>query len=532
MPEGELQPPLPTSGQIVGAVVKGLGIDDPALRSKTARRYFSGDPNKIIKESNKQSVLRSTARAFATLGLVPPWPEDSEGEPLLRAIESALQIHAANWDALRSFLKPRMAQVFTSHLPMAWATYARLATIDLALRTAAYLHLAGLPTNALTLLGLVKSDTKGRFLNEKRTSAGVSLESLASEVEVSDNTVDAWMYKAARPRDYYIPKIAKALASGEDISAVAAMTSEIRRFYWLCDVTGLLAQHVGTDAIGNMLGRLQQYATAAYSALESKLVPDDKMPLNDLFLYGVHSRLAEPLLSVLAAAELDHEWNEDLRYAGVDWKERVLTVILQIHESEVDTLNTEMDGQLLKDWDVSSPEAYAHYKLSYELQLRGRTFEALDEVAKAAALDPLDPANHFTLGSMWGGIGAHTGDTALIERGFTECWLAVRLDPKWILPWTEVGWILINTGRNREAIDHLKAVPKECGPLDARYYAALGTAYRNLGRSPESLDAYERSLEIEPQDPNIALAAMLAANDAGNTLKARHYEKLARHLGA
>ncbi len=532
MPERELQPPLPTSGQIVGAIVKGLGIDDPALRSKTARRYFSGDSNKIVKETNKQSVLRSVAKAFATLGLVPPLKADTEGAPVLRAIESALQAHAANWDSLRSFLRPRMARVFQSHLPMAWSAYARLATIDLALRTTAYLRLAGVSVNALALLGLVNTDDKGRFLNEKRTSTGVSLESLACRVEVSDNTVDAWMYKGARPRDYYIPTIAEVLASGTDRSTVAAMTSEIRRFYWLCDSAGLLAEHVGADAASDMLGRLQQYAAAAYSALESSLAPGDTTTLDDLFLYGVHSPLARPLLSVLATAEQDDEWKEDLKYAGKDWRERVLTVITRIHDSEVDELIEKTDGQLLKDWDVSSPEAYAHYKRSNELQRQGRISEALAEVAKAAALDPLDPANHFTLGSAKGGIGARNGDATLVEEGLKECWVAIRLDPKWILPWTEIGWILINTSRNQEALDHLKSVPKECGPLDARYYAALGTAYRNLGRFHESLDAYERSLEIESQDLVIALAAMLAAKSAGNTRKARHYAKLARHWGA
>ena len=531
VPEQELQPPLPTSAQVIGAIVKGLGIDDPALRSKTARRYFTADPNKIVKESNKQSVLRSVAKALTTLGLVPPWQGEQEREPVLRTIESALQVHAANWDSLRSFLKPRMARVFPSHLPMAWAAYARLATIDLALRTAAYLRLAGLSTNALAPLGLVNSENKGRFLNEKRMSAGVSLESLASGVEVTDNTVDAWMYKGARPRDYYIPKMAEVLAAGSDSSAVAAMTSEIRRFYWLCDVVELLAEHVGADAAGNMVGRLQQYAAAVYATLDSRPMADETTSLNDLLLYGVHSNLAKPVLPALAAAEPDDEWKEDLQYAGTNWRERVLTVIMRVHESEVEALDAEMDGQLLKGWDVSSPEAYAHYKQSQELRLQGRTFEALDEVAKAAALDPLDPVNHHTLGSMWGGIGARTGDTDLIEKGFRECWLAVGLDPKWILPWTEIGWILINTGRDQEALDHLTSVPEGCGPLDARHYAALGTAYRNLGRFHESLDAYERSLGIEPQDPRIVVAAMLAARHAGNTRKARRYATLARHLG-
>ena len=41
--------------------------------------------------------------------------------------------------------------------------------------------------------------------------------------------------------------------------------------------------------------------------------------------------------------------------------------------------------------------------------MQGRIPEALAEVAKAVDLDPLDPVNHFTLGSGLGGIGGMTG---------------------------------------------------------------------------------------------------------------------------
>lgn len=42
-----------------------------------------------------------------------------------------------------------------------------------------------------------------------------------------------------------------------------------------------------------------------------------------------------------------------------------------------------------------------------ELQIQGSIHEATAEVARAAELDSLDPANHFTLGSVKGGIGAN-----------------------------------------------------------------------------------------------------------------------------
>lgn len=537
MPKGELQPPLPTSGQVVGAIVMRSGIGDPKLRSKSAQRYFSGELDRRVSESNKKSVLRSVANTLAKLGLVPMSSDEEGRRKSLDVIQQVLWSYASNWDLLRNFLMPRRMRVFPRHLPEAWNAYVRLAVIDVAIRIVGYLYLTGTPPHVLNLLEWVGPTQKGQLLNHLRKEVGVALEDFAYRVGVSDNTVDAWMYKGSRPRDEHIDRIAGALVSRTDEAAQAAMASNLRRFYWLRSIAELLAEHIGETASEEASDRLMQYAATICSmigdnsSIRSRMAERADPVFLDLFLYGARSDFAEALLSALSDVEPNDEWKEDLKWVAVDWAQRVLAINRRIHDAEVDDLNKRTDGQLLRDWDVSSPEAYAHYKRSEELQSQGRLSEALAEVAKAAALDPFDPANHFTLGSMWGGIGARTGDIALIEKGFRECWLAVRLDPKWILPWTEVGWILINTSRDREALDHLNSVPEECGPLDARYYAALGTAYRNLGRFHESLDAFERSLEIEPQDVNITLAAMLAAESAGNTRKARRYERMARHLG-
>ena len=116
-----------------------------------------------------------------------------------------------------------------------------------------------------------------------------------------------------------------------------------------------------------------------------------------------------------------------------------------------------------------------------ELQTQGRLDEALAEVIKAAKLDPTDPANHFTIGSVKGGLGADRGDMAMVNEGIEACWLAVTLDPDWILPWTEIGLIHLRVGRAAEAAKHLLAVRPECGPLDSRYHSTLADAYWYLG---------------------------------------------------
>ena len=132
---------------------------------------------------------------------------------------------------------------------------------------------------------------------------------------------------------------------------------------------------------------------------------------------------------------------------------------------------------------------------------------------------------------MKGGIGVRKGDEALVNEGIKACWMAVALDPSWVLPWAEIGWILLQSGRPQEAVDHLRNIIPECRPLDSRYYTALAAALREMGQFAESLRAFESSLELDPDDPNVAAAAAEAALLAGNRAKSNRYAKIARHLG-
>ncbi len=248
--------------------------------------------------------------------------------------------------------------------------------------------------------------------------------------------------------------------------------------------------------------------------------------------WGVGSRLAEPLLTVHIEREPDDEWREDPRPFGMDWIRRILSVNLGVHLVEVDGLIQKTEGRLLEDWDVSNPDAYAHYRRSQELQMQGRLHEARAEVEIAAWLDPLDSANHFTLGSVKTGIGIGRCDTALINEGLSVLWLAATLDPTWILPWTQIGSTLYHTGRSMEAVEHLRYVNPERGPLESRYHTLLGAACWKQGQLPEALEAFETSLELDPEEISALLTASEIALLMGDHKKHRRYLRRARHFGA
>ncbi len=528
--ESEVAPRLPTSGQVLGAIVKTLGINDRKLRSKTARRFFSGRLSDRVKESSCTEIIAAIADALADVGLDTTSPDVNAPSPTFPPLVDVLDWHARNWDQLRAILRPRMPKVFPRHLDAVWRTYVRLVAIDLALRAAAHIRLAGASPAALDFLDWIGAERRGAYLNKIRSESGRSVLDFAEATDVSVNAVEAWLYDGVRPSNNNLIGIAKALTPAGKASESKVLLRELRRLYWASDLAELLAQHIGAQAVTDIAGRLRRYATQLHGSIGQV----DQTDLVELATLGHRSPLAQPLLTALHSNESDEEWRAELQVEGTDvaWVRRLVAVNTQVHQGEVDNLIQETDGRLLKNWDVSNPEAYAHYQRAGELQLEGRIDEALAEVAIAIQLDPMDPANHFTMATYKGEIGMRTGDMALIKEGLDASWMAATLDPNWILPWTEIGWLLLGSGKPKDAIEHLRGVGPEREPLDAYYFTALGMALMQVGRYAESLAAFESTMELDPDDPRAAGLAATVASLSGDTLKANRYHKAAGHLGA
>ena len=533
MPEREITPQLPTSGQIVGALVTRLGISHPVLQKRTTRRYFAADLEHLVKETTRAEIIGAVAEVLTDTGFVAT-PQSRENDyELQSALASILLWHADDWDLLRSFVRRRTMSVLPCDLPKIWESYVRLAVIDLALRVAAHLHLAGSSPVALELLDSVSADSRGDYLNRKRQQAGITLEGLAKAVDVTDNAVDAWMYHGSRPSDDNLTKIADTLAGRIEGSSAAAISLELRALYWISDVAALLTEQIGAEAVDEAIGRLHRYAGETYHTIDD--LPPDQERLEYLTVLadmGAESRIAELLLSALIEHEPDGEWREDLRYTGMNRVWRVLSVNLSLHNAEVDTLLQETGGRPLKGGGEINFEAQAYYRRSLEFEVRGKSSEALAEAEKAAWLEPLAPAYQFRLGSLKTGLGFWRQETALTDKGLDALWLAVALDPAWIAPWTEIGSTLDRAGRSSEAVSHLLNVKPECGPLDAEYHSTLGAAYWKLGDLPRALAAFEESLELDPEETSSWLPASELALLTGDHDKHRRYFRRATHFGA
>ena len=533
MTEREVLPELPTSGQILGALVGRLGIKHQALRDRTARRYFSADPERLVKDSSRDKIIEAIAEVLTDSGFVSSQQVREDNFALGPTLASMLLWQADNWDLVRSFMRRRTMRVLLSSLPKVWETYVRLASIDLALRVAAHQHLAGSSPAALDFLVSATRGGRGDYLNRKRQQAGLTLEDFAEEVAVDDHTVDGWMYHGARPSNDNLTKTAEVLADKIEGSYASDIALELRSLYWVSDVAGMLAEHIGDEAVEDAIGRLHKYAEAVYRIIEDRFPAEARAEeLTVLANMGVGARNANPLLTALIEMETDDEWREDLQSTGLDWVLRILSANLHAHLAGEDDFINKSDGASPDDGKADNPEAYSHYRLSLQLKVQAYTREAVAELEKAIQMTPLDARYHYAMGSMKTGGAMWTGRTPLVDEGLNSLWMAVALEPNWILPWTEIGTTLHYTGRSEEAVEHLGNVSPECGPLDSDYHSALGAAYWKVGKLAEALTAFEASLELDPEETSALLAASELALLVGDNQKHRKYMRMAKHFGA
>ena len=297
--EREIKPRLPTSGQLLGAVARNLGVTVPGLNPATLRRYYSGRLEGRGKDSTRRKILEAIAEAISELRLGPVLQSAQDDIPTPPSLTEILEWHALEWDRLRAFLLPRMSRVYPRHLAAVWVAYARLAAIDLALRLAAHMHLAGAHPNSLDFLDWLAVDRRGDYLNRSRAEAEVTLLSLFHTMG-SKSLAESWVYDGVRPTDRNLKRLATAFVPDRASAEWSELYSELKRLYWTSDVINLLAEFIGEEATAEIVARLQQYATRLH-----RLLHDEAEELVELVTLGTRSRLCEPLLLSLATVETD-----------------------------------------------------------------------------------------------------------------------------------------------------------------------------------------------------------------------------------
>ena len=301
MVNGEAAPGLPTSGQILGVLVRSLGITRPHLGDKTAQRFFSGRLRDRVMESSRARIIDAVSENMAAaLFASPITGDDEEDASSPSGLSLLLEWHAATWDQFRAFLRPRVQRVYPKNMARVWRAYVRLAAIDLALRAAAHLHIAGASPASLGFLEFASVGRRGEYLNGKRADAGISLLDFAEAACVTDNPAQAWLYDGARPTDEHLAGIASALAPDGGADERDRLLRELRKLYWVSDVAEVLGGFISTDAMDEIISRLHRYASHLYAVIDERMDAAVKSDvLGSLAAVGAHAEFSKGLLEAL-----------------------------------------------------------------------------------------------------------------------------------------------------------------------------------------------------------------------------------------
>ncbi len=163
----------------------------------------------------------------------------------------------------------------------------------------------------------------------------------------------------------------------------------------------------------------------------------------------------------------------------------------------------------------------------------GRLDMAKEYLQAAAEMDTGHPAPHAALGRVHAKMPGfnHTARRQAFEAAMYEFERALELGGEDADVLNDLGWILLQTGRYRDAEKVLRRAV-EIGQR-ALYSCNLGIALRSLGRFVDAVDAFEGALSIDPAMKEAHFFLGSIYSDAGHWEEARvHWRAAADGYGA
>lgn len=547
---------VPLSGQALGVVSSALGLNS-LQGNKTARRYFKGSQ---VSERARSEIIASLVNDLLEQGIFPELHFAGQAPGSMpQVLHKAIMLNAAVWDELAgqtSFLSKSVDQP-----EMAGAAYLRLTTIDLALRYAALMRLAGLPEPSERFPLWAEERGGGLCLREllQRCKPHVPTRlELAETLGVSLNTVDAWLDGNVRPRSKHLIRLCDALAPFVSEMDSRAIQGRLRLHYGIFDILKEISHHVGRDAVSETVSAFMRISRRAYVELRELGDPttDQEAGIFNALIFITGARVCAGLVSALARQESDPLWEAELLSAAKPWESRLEYVMKVLRDTgkvaeaarERFGIPTEFSEAALDDTLRLAQAGPAiprrrepgghYYRVSGDARFsagnrliqfeQARAFgdfdTALTHIRRAVELQPENAQYHFLLGATLGMVGK-------VEEGIKECWIADKLNPEDEMPRVEVGIILLNSDRNEEARDHLEQIATGDDFPSAHLSFNLGVARYRCGAYAEAMQALDRSVSLRG-DYGLALdAAAQCAFALGLTAKGRDLAKRAHRHG-
>lgn len=538
---------FPTSVQILGILTRALKVESDILNGRSARRYYEGDN---VPPDRKIELFEEFSRVIVSYGILPELKlPRKQPVPTYELVAFTLLFYAETWDQLAGQIRSTPLREVPNNLGI--LPYLRLVVIDLSIRVVGLLRLAGLLRLSDSVPSWAEKKKHGTLLRDLQHKSGLSREQLAKEVELWDNTVDAWLESKSYPTDFNIDVLATVLSRHIIGRSEESVRAQLKRHYMLCRVCDLLAEKIDRQDVIELATHLVTYVNRLYDGfvLYSHL-PEEQARAADmcLIMFGTRFTSAEYLTRSLWRQENDPVWSADLSAATKSWYPRLVQTsqYLSAYEEGVQWAKTHLpltieeadeivrkslnwiQGDNTKALDQAIREGRAiRIKGDAKFSANNRMIQAMrakangdNETAilhlrRAVELQPLNADYHFHL-------GATLGQTGKVEEGIQECKQSIEIKPDWDLPPIEIGIILGNNGRYEESRRHLEEIAKSFS-MTSHLAFSLGYVRMHCNEFQGALDLFEIVLKEKPQQAQALDCAahccfMLGQGDRGLAL--------------
>ena len=532
------------SGELLRYVVQALDIKDDVLDSRTARRFFAGEPKN---EYNRGQIFEALGQALIQRDIVPESLDAlPDGVSAAMATGMAVGLVGERWDHLMAIIQSRGATVVD--VGTVAEGFLRLVAVDLAVRMFALNRLTGFPLPDPELPLWAQDNGGGLILRRYLRQSGLTRPTLAARLGASYTTVDNWLDGKNWPSHAYVSALAQELAPPGIGPDTKQFERQLRRELAFARLADLLAACTGRDAVAGTLTAAMRFARMLSESIGFPLSREEYAGHVELrlLLFGCLEDSAQVLLLWLAKLEADPDWRRDLLAAAEPWEyhfehiaamhsrnsaaglsQDILDVVDDVTELDIDALTTirrELRAEASARRSVPSGEGGPRLVLDL-LQ---------DGIARRRNLVrrfPHSPESHYQLGSFLGVAGKNLRARELVDEGIVECKIAAGLLPNWDSPAVECGIMLANIGEYAAALRELEQARATLSEATPHLRFVTGYVLLMLERYADALEHLKTVAELRPDFASAHRYAARCAFKLDDKREGARHAKAARQLG-
>jgi tetratricopeptide (TPR) repeat protein len=484
-----------------------------------------GPPFLKGRELEDASILDITPTILALFGL--PVAEDMDGRPIIDALDPAfLQTHPVTYIPTHETIEGAIPALIAEAAPPADAPPPTDPEGDRELK------------QKLQSLGYLRQDTANSHNNRGMLlmTEGKYKEAIAEFDRAIQASEDLGIARLNIARAHYKMK--------DYAAAITALESHLARQPRSKEAESLL----GNIDMEN--GRPREAEEHFKKALAYE--PNFTDARNSLgILYDRLGREQDAIREFLRVIEVDKEYAEALNNLGVIYKKQgrrdeAVAAFRKAISADADFAGSYSNLALVYEQEGKRTEAEEQYRKALKrdpknaavrtnygglLYALGRLEEARRQLETAVGIDPAYASAHNNLGAVYGKLGRFQDEIAsyreavrldpdyadvhhnlglallkrgTIEQGESEMRRVLEIDRRYAAAYTNLGRSLLTRDRGQEALELLEAGAAAVQD-DAQLQVMLGEARLANGQKDRAIEAFDRSLELNPDQPGLRL---------------------------